>query len=151
MDSLRKDSKASSMTEVTPPKRGGKRGLGWLLLLVVVVIAVGWAWNNGWFSSGEGYQAVFLDNNQVYFGKLSNWGSSFVVLKDVFYLQINQRLQPVTEGQPQPQFILTKLGNQEIHGPTDVMKINKAHILFVENLKDESQVVQGIAQFKAQQ
>ncbi|MFZ0052526.1 MAG: hypothetical protein WAK96_12185, partial [Desulfobaccales bacterium] len=31
------------------------------------------------------YQAVFLDNGQVFFGRLQDDGSSYLTLRDVFY------------------------------------------------------------------
>jgi len=43
-----------------------------------------------------------------------------------------------------------KLGG-EVHGPQDRMQINRQHILFVENLQDESKVVQAINKSKEQE
>jgi hypothetical protein len=57
-----------------------------------------------------------------------------------------QQLQPGTET-PTANINLVKLG-AELHGPTDEMRINRDHILFIEDLKDDSQVVQGIKRFK---
>jgi hypothetical protein len=42
-----------------------------------------------------------------------------------------------------------KLGN-EMHGPQDQMFIRNEHVLFVENLKDDSKVVQAIQQHQSQ-
>lgn len=91
----------------------------------------------------EGYTAVFLDNDQVYFGKLSTSGQ-VIVLKDIYYIRLNQP-QPQKEGedQAQPQLSLVKLGDQ-IHGPVDEMRVNADHVLFVERLKDDSTVVKAI-------
>ena len=75
----------------------------------------------------------------------------FVTLKDVFYIQVNQPLQPVGKSQPETQLVLTKLGLQEIHGPKDEMVINREQILYIEELREDSQVVQGIKQFKETQ
>src|SRR5690606_33296919 len=63
------------------------------------------------------YQAVFLDNGQVYFGKLSNVNSSYAKLNDIYYLQVEQQIQPdqQEEGadeEQQPQISLAKLGNE---------------------------------------
>jgi len=96
------------------------------------------------------YQAVFLTNGQVYFGKLYQPKSQYAILKNVFYLQIAQAPQPIKAGETPPANInLVKLGG-ELHGPTDEMRINRDHILFVEDLKPDSRVVQAIEQFKAQ-
>ncbi len=93
-------------------------------------------------ANGGGYQAVFLVNNQVYFGKLKNYSKEYIVLRDVFYLQTAQALQD--EKETSPRFSLAKLGN-ELHGPEDKMFIPKARILFWENMKADSQVAQLIA------
>jgi len=42
---------------------------------------------------------------------------------------------------------LIKLGN-EIHGPADSMIITKDHILFIEQLKDDSKVVRAIKEYQ---
>jgi hypothetical protein len=41
---------------------------------------------------------------------------------------------------------LVKLGN-ELHGPKDEMTINKAHIIFVEDLKADGKVVTAIDKY----
>ncbi len=54
------------------------------------------------------------------------------------------------QANPQGELSLVKLGN-ELHGPTDAMVVNRSHVLFVEDLKEESNVVQAIANYKAGQ
>lgn len=98
------------------------------------------------------YQAVFMSNGQVYFGNLSKLDGGYAELKDVYYLQVQQAVQPAAdkkEGE-QPKVSLTKLGN-ELHGPTDEMHISRDQILFWENLKDDSTVVKAIKDFKSKQ
>lgn len=99
------------------------------------------------------YQAVFLSNNMVYFGKLSNVTGEYVVLSDIYYLQLQnqngQNNQQNQNNQQQPQVSLTKLGN-ELHGPEDIMYINKKQIMFWENLKDDSKVTQAIQNYQSQ-
>jgi len=89
------------------------------------------------------YQAVFLANNQIYFGKLRNIDSLFPVLDDVYYVKLED--ENATSGR------LVKLGIIEPHGPKDQMIINRDHILFWENLKDDSQVIQTIRSLKLNQ
>lgn len=94
------------------------------------------------------WQAVFLSNGQVYFGKLSREKSQYPVLREVYYLRVNQSPQPIREGEPPPTNLnLVKLGG-ELHGPEDEMRINREHILFIEDLKADSQLVQAIVQLK---
>lgn len=98
------------------------------------------------------YQAVFLTNGQVYFGKLSGVNDKFPVLTDVYYLQANRNLQaPKEDGEvenkvAQPDLSLIKLGN-ELHAPQDKIFLNRDHILFVVDLKDEGQVAQTIKNY----
>lgn len=131
-----------------------------LAALVVLVLLGYYLWQNGLslnlssLLSGTGYQAVFLSNGQVYFGRASGLNSNYVNLKDVYYLQVSQVLQPIQgKKQPEPQQTLTlaKLGTAELHKPKDEMKINRDHILFIEDLEKDSQVVQAIERFKATQ
>jgi len=95
---------------------------------------------------GETYQAVFLSNGQVYFGTLSGRESQYPTLTNTYYLQAGQQLQPST---PTPNFSLVKLGG-ELHGPTDTMRINRDHIVFIEDLKSDSQVVALIEEAQGQ-
>lgn len=99
--------------------------------------------------SGGAYQAVFLTNDQVYFGKVRNETAQYVSLSDIYYLQVTQQLQPAS-GAPAQRLDLIKLGN-ELHGPTDEMRINRDQVLFIEDLKDDSQVVQAIENFREQE
>ena len=99
--------------------------------------------------SGSGYEATFLTNGQVYFSLVDDRDKSFVTLNDIYYLRVQQNLQPATNNQNgEPSISLVKLGN-ELHGPEDIMFVNKDHILFIEPLKSESNVVQAIRKDKA--
>lgn len=93
----------------------------------------------------SGYQAVFLTNNQVYFGKITDMNGSYVTLANIYYLQVVQPLQGTTqtEAQKQQQISLIKLG-KELHGPTDEMHINRDQILFYEDLRSDSDVIKAI-------
>ena len=99
------------------------------------------------------YSAVFLSNGQVYFGVVSYQDDDrlgdYIILKDIYYLQVSNPLQQVPPDgtQQQPQLTLVKLGN-ELHAPEDYMQINSRHILFIEKLKENGKVVQAIQQYK---
>lgn len=95
------------------------------------------------------YSAVFLANNQVYFGKLLDANSAYPRLQEVYYLRVQGPLQPppATES-AQPDMQLVKLGN-ELHGPVDEIKFNKEQILYIEELKKDSRIVKAIEEFKA--
>jgi hypothetical protein len=86
----------------------------------------------------EGYHAIFLDNQQVYFGKLRRFAddAQFMTLTDVYYLQS-------VEDAAVLNIDLIKLGN-EIHSPEDKLHINIAHVLFWEKLQDNGPIVTAI-------
>jgi hypothetical protein len=107
------------------------------------------------------YQAVFLTNGQVYFGKLE-LNRGWAVMTDIYYLQLAQDLQPASSADPsqapdsvqqqnngQQQIQLVKLGS-ELHGPEDQMYIAKDKILFWENMKNDSRVLQSIKEYQSQ-
>lgn len=85
------------------------------------------------------YQAVFLVGGQVYFGVLSSAGEGYVHLRDVFYLSQGEE---DAEGQGQ----LVKRGT-ELHAPEDPMIIPVAQVLFVENMRSDSEIVAAIRGF----
>lgn len=94
------------------------------------------------------YQAVFLNSadGQVYFGKLKDLNRSYYSLSDIYYVRV-QTVQPdKNTTQTQQSISLAKLGN-EIHGPEDVMYINKDSVMFWENLKADGQVVKAITEY----
>ena len=143
-----------------------------VLISIAVTLVAGGKFEVGWvapvtdkFSSwvgrskpadankGSAYSAVFLANGQVYFGKLGREDGIYVPLTDVFYLRIQQQLQPPSEedeeGKTKRETQLIKLG-QELHGPVDEIKINRDQVLFIETMKTDSRVVQGIKQYYEQ-
>lgn len=92
------------------------------------------------------YQAVFLNGGQVYFGKVSELNSKFLNLNDIYYLRVNQQVQPDQNNAAGNDISLVKLGC-ELHGPQDAMVINREQVTFWENLKDDGQVANAIAEF----
>lgn len=94
------------------------------------------------------FQAVFLNGGQVYFGKIKQLNSKFLAIEDIYYLRVNQQIQPDGTTKTDNQNIsLAKLGS-ELHGPDDRMVINQDQILFWENLKKDGQVVKAIDDYK---
>ena len=125
-----------------------------VLLLVLFIVVLGWSTYTissaflGKVGTDSDYDAVFLDNNQVYFGKVSNTEDVFIKLSDVYYFGPSTR--SARSGQADDEFVLVKLGS-ELHGPTDEMQINNDHILYIEKLSSNSRVVQAILDYKTQE
>jgi hypothetical protein len=86
------------------------------------------------------YQAVFLTNGATYFGKLQEQGDGWFLLSDVFYLSVSD------ESGTQ----LIKRGS-EPQGPKEPMIIPRQQVLFIENLRDDSDIVNLIKRFKSGQ
>ncbi len=86
------------------------------------------------------YQAVFLTNGSTYFGKLQAQGDNWFLLSDVFYLSVSD--QSGTQ--------LIKRGT-EAQGPKEPMIIPRDQVLFIENLRDDGDIVTLIKKFKSGQ
>ena len=115
------------------------------VLIGIVVIMLGVKFNKyddykqQDFIDSSGYQAVFLTNDQIYFGHLKNISSNYLILFDVYYVKINE------SGAGQ----LVKLGQGEPHGPQDKMIINQDQVVYWENLKPNSPIVETIGKMKS--
>lgn len=92
------------------------------------------------------YQAVFLTNNMVYFGKITEINDKYIKMTDIFYLQTQQQTADQKAQQSTPQLSLTKLGG-ELHGPEDTMYINSKEVMFWENLKADGKVTAAIKDY----
>lgn len=96
------------------------------------------------------YQAVFLNNGQVYFGNIKSFARDSIKFQDIYYLQTNSTDgNSSTTAAANNNVSLVKLGC-ELHAPYDEMLINKDQVIFWENLQDSSQVVKAIAEYKKQ-
>jgi hypothetical protein len=152
-----------------PVTGGGKRGrwkdspmwlrVVWVVLLfsatVVMVALAALLYLGGPDESSQidmkKQQAVFLTNGQVYFGKVKSVNSKYLDLRNIYYLNVNQQVQPNQnkDQQAQNSISLVKLGC-ELHGPSDQMIINRDQVTFWENLKDDGQVAKAIAEWTKQ-
>lgn len=98
-------------------------------------------------TKNSGYSAVFLVNNQVYFGKLQNAEGPNPKLTDVYYLRVQNQAQIATDS-ASPNIALIKLGS-ELHGPSDEIIFNKDQILLIQELTADSRVYKAIEEYKA--
>lgn len=127
------------------------------LVACIAVLAIAIAFSFYVNGSGEGqyvstsqYQAVFLNNGQVYFGKIKTLNDHYFDVTNIFYLS-TQASQPTTSDKTTSgnKFSLVKLGC-ELHGPEDQMIINSGQVTFWENLRNNGQVVQAISKWYQQ-
>ncbi|MBX4197230.1 hypothetical protein KW801_01590 [Candidatus Saccharibacteria bacterium] len=132
--------------------------VGSALLLAAVALYLGFSGSpttseSKQIDSGK-YQAVFLNGGATsgsvayttYFGHVTKLNSSYLILKDVYYLTTASSSDQSQAANPQ----LTKLGCQQLHSPFDEMVVNRNQVAFWENLQDSGKVVQAIKQFKQQ-
>lgn len=122
--------------------------------LIAIVAFISWSFYQSSVTAhidSSKYQAVFLTNGQVYFGKLHRLNGDYYKLNDIFYLQ-TKAAEPSanpqeTSANDANEVELIKLGS-EIHGPDDEMIMTKEQILFIENLKKDSTVTKTILDYK---
>lgn len=97
------------------------------------------------------WQVVFLTNGQSYFGHLSGWEGNNPVLTKVYYVRAAGPASPPGGKKESDQKIdVIKLGG-EFYGPQDALFLSKQQVIFVENLKDKSEVVDIIKKYESGQ
>ena len=155
----------NKITELCLGTREKRKTILWLVVILVAALLILTIFN-GLFGGGarnfgrlsdwadfSKYQAVFLSNGQVYFGKVTDANQQTLVLENIYYLRSAGSLQTTqaknsTSTPETDNFSLVKLGG-EIHGPEDKMSINLSQVLFVEDLKYDSKVVEAIKAYES--
>lgn len=148
----------ASRPQIQYQDRPRSRG-GWIIVVAILIAAtaVGWAL---WYKMGSSatsvpiekdkYQAVFMSNGEILFGKLTTLDAAHVELSEVFYIRSNVNDATATESEDaqteDSDMQLIKRG-EEVHGPEDAMIINRDQVLYYENLKPSSKVSQLIQKY----
>ena len=125
------------------------------LIIVIALAGLLFLASKVYFPTPEksGIKAVFLTNGQVYFGRYEGKSKEFLKLEDVYYFQGNSAdAQAVANDsttdseEPTPQLSDLKLVRQgsEVHGPNSDMQIVIENILFIQDLRSDSRVVEAI-------
>ncbi len=111
----------------------------WIVLAIICFFVAGIVYFNypKKLVVNNGYEAVFLSNGNVFFGKFT---PATGYLTSVHYIQT---VQNGSSTQPS----LVKLGG-ELHQPLDEMTIEKNQILYYEELSSSSPISQAINQGK---
>lgn len=154
--------RATSRLAVAPqtplPKKESKRSLVWTITLVIFALLVGTfggyvlATSQAHADTGidsNKYQAVYLMNGQLYFGKLSMLDANRFTLTNVYYLQAGTSEEATSKGTNSTsstdtsKFQLIKL-TRAIYGPSDEMIISKDQVLYYQNLNADSKASQLI-------
>lgn len=133
--------------------------------LALIILALAWLDTSVHFSASikdersavRKWQAVFLNNGQIYFGHFSRSGISYWKLSDAYYIKVTKVpvAQPETKPgekknetpeppQEETRTTLVKV-TDDLHGPENTMFIPASNILFWQNLRDDSSIVRAIA------
>lgn len=120
------------------------------VLAIIVIVLAGAKAIAGYVQEkpdGSKYQAVFLVDRSVYFGKLSSVDGDYVTLRDVYQVQSQGNVANPSPS-PQPQLTLSRLDQNNLTKPEQEMTIAKTSILFWENMQDDAEVVKKINELK---
>ena len=135
-------------------RQKSNKGLIWTIVIIVAVLvlaAIGWFA----FTSNKGsatgidsskYQAVFMSNGQIYFGKLSDFNEASFKITKIYYPQAQTTEEDTTKNattDAQSNIQLFRV-TDGVHGPEDQMIITKSQILYYENLESDSKVTKLI-------
>ena len=124
-----------------------------ILIFVLVIIFIGVSlWQNGTvrntiqlFKYKDSYQGVFLTSGQAYFGKITEINNEYIIMENAFSIKV-QQAQADEEGETSSEIKLLSI-EKEFYEPEDYMLIKKDSILFIEELKDSSQIVEAIENY----
>lgn len=118
-----------------------KNGLSVVLGLIVIFLLLSSYKFRNVRPDSDTYQAVFLTNSQVYFGKLAVYKSQYA-LSDVYYIQGNTDPRVANKN-----IKLIKFG-EELHGPKDQIVFERNQVLFWQDMKTDSVIMKGIQEYK---
>lgn len=151
----------STSTSVKPTATGGVNSAlitpsqslkRWLIPLTIAAVllagAIGYAVLSGKRDApaGDRYQAVFLDNGQVFFGKLKNTHGAYLTLENAYYTQKQNTATGANAEQKttaSSNISLARVGD-EVYGPESTLKIKAEQVLFWQNLKNDSKITKAI-------
>ncbi len=135
------------------PASRGKRtrkvwwGVGLALLLVVVILGMMmWRGMGTKMPASDRYQAVFMNNGQVFFGKLKNVQGPYMSLEKAYYTKKQDLPADATDEQKAAvanNVSLVKVGD-EVYGPENSMMIRSDQVLFWQDLRGDSKVAKAI-------
>ena len=132
--------------------------LGVLVFMILVALDANYKFTatlqTGNKANGK-WQAVFLTNDQVYFGHLSQYGMNYWKLDDAHYIKVAKasvdaipdakNSKPNQDQQPQMENRATLMKvSQDVHQPEGTLYIPKEHILFWQDLQANSNVAQTL-------
>lgn len=131
--------------------------LGVFVFMIIVMLDANYKFTSAFrndIQTQSKWQAVFLTNEQVYFGHLTQYGLNYWRLDNAHYIKMVKVPVVPTISDPkikqedqQPQFenrtSLVKIGD-DIHQPENTLYIPKEQILFWQDLQNASSIAQTL-------
>jgi hypothetical protein len=118
-----------------------------LVVLIVLLSGAVYSLSQSSLQKDFKYQAVFLDNGQVYFAKVVKEDSLSVYLEDVYYIQTESQIVPSQEEGVEDRVVevpvLIQRGS-ELHQPSGRMQLNREKIISIEEIGDDSEILAEI-------
>ncbi len=130
------------------PRRSHRFVRNYIIYLFAAAVAIGlliaatiWLFvpKSQQINAGE-YQAVYLNNGQMYFGKLQNTEGTYLYLKAPY---MPESTTNSTTGATDATSTLVPVKNK-LWGPEDSIAIRADQVAFWQNLRDDSKVTQAI-------
>ena len=112
------------------------------VVIVVEGIALLTSNGDGPFASKQVWSAVFVNNNQIFFGHIKSNNSNELDLVNVYYLQAAATPPAGTQASSaSPALTINSLVGAQIQCPKDEVVINRTDILYTQTLQASSFVV----------
>ena len=125
-----------------------------ILIFVLVLIFTGISlWQDGTirntvqlFKYKGSYQVVFLTSGQAYFGNITEITNEYIIVENPFSIKVQQKQADEDAQVSQSEIKLLSI-EDEFYQPEGYMLIEKNAILFMEELKDSSQIIEIIENY----
>jgi hypothetical protein len=133
------------------PPQNFKKHSSWIWIIGFLIVAVLLAFFMPNIVTGvdmrlaiyfQKWVAVYLNNEQIFYGHIASFDSKIIKLRDVYYLT------SVNVGD-QKNTTLVKRGQNEISSPENAFFINRSQVLYFEYMKDDSQILKLIQENEA--
>lgn len=135
------------------------RGVFFIIATCLVVVATRRVYHHVAYAGIDTarYQAVYLTNDNVYFGKVNVQLSGDLFLTDVFRVQAATNTKDSDTANSASTSTQSATGDirlikpgKELHAPDDTMLIKRNNVLFIENLQTDGTVTKAIVDYHKQ-
>jgi hypothetical protein len=143
-----RESAPTATHRTSPGKRRVMTLVVGIVVLVVLSFAAWFVWQgNGSSPRNDRYQAVFLDDNQVFFGKLVGTHGEYLRLEKPYSTKAADIPEGATAEQKEAisnNLSLIKVADM-VYGPEDVMMIRAEKVKYWQDLQPDSKVAKALS------